>query len=102
MRLQDLLSAMHCSFGVRCDDGFHVQPRRKRARWQAVLGQGYCAAWRSGLSCSLCRYDDDSDDDDDNDGDEGNDEDGDHVADDADYDFDDDCDILCRSPDHWV
>ena len=58
-----------------------------------------CAAWRSGLSRSLSRYDDDNDDDDDddNDGDEGDDEDGDHVTDDDDDDYDDDCDVLCLS-----
>ena len=55
-----------------------------------------CAAWRSGLSRCLSRYDDDSDDDDDdNDGDDGDDEHGDHVTDDDDDDYDDDYDVLC-------
>ena len=56
-----------------------------------------CAAWRSGLSRCLSRYDGHNDDDKDNDGDDGDDEHGDHVTDDDDDDCDDDYDALCLS-----
>ena len=56
-----------------------------------------CAAWRSGLSRCLSRFDGDNDDDDDNDGDDGDDEHGSHVTGDDDDDYDGDYDVLCLS-----